>query len=566
MPSQDFRDFFTRRLGLVPSILLITILSVVAVAATVSVTLLRDMHRQAWDDAQRRLDINLAVMEALLAERGTGWRLEHGTLFLGDQPVNGDAALVDRVKAIAGGVATIFAGDQRVATNVARPDGGRATGTRLAPGAAYDAVFQRGETFRGEAEILGAQHLTIYRPIRDAGGKVVGIIFVGQSTAEVQKAVEAGRLAALVTSAGIALAAAFIAWLLLRLLFRPLLSLARVVDRIAQGEHALEVPCTGRRDQLGAIGRAVLRLRDAARQTRRLEEEAEAARAQAAIERQAMQRDLAGEVERIAQGVGTALATEVSRLRAAASGVREGTGLAAREASEAGSRSQSVAHNVQAVAAAVEELSASIAEINRQVADSTLVARQAVEAVEISDVSVGALARASDRIGDVVQLITSVAAQTNLLALNATIEAARAGEAGKGFAVVANEVKSLAGQTAKATEEIGSQIAAMREATEQAVRTVRSIAASVARMDEVSAIIASSVEEQGAVTREIARRAAAAADGTESSASSIAAVDRNVALVAEAMAGLQTAETAVAQQGEALREELSSVVLRLRAA
>ncbi|WP_157136290.1 methyl-accepting chemotaxis protein, partial [Teichococcus cervicalis] len=167
------------------------------------------------------------------------------------------------------------------------------------------------------------------------------------------------------------------------------------------------------------------------------------------------------------------------------------------------------------VAAAAEQLAGSIAEINRRVSEGAQVAQRAVTAAGASDTTVAGLAAAADRIGDVVRLIADIAGQTNLLALNATIEAARAGEAGKGFAVVASEVKTLASQTARATEEIGAQIGAMRGATAEAVAAVRGIAEAVARMGEVTAAIAAAVEEQGAATREIARNAAAAAQGTE---------------------------------------------------
>ncbi|WP_419899675.1 methyl-accepting chemotaxis protein [Roseomonas sp. USHLN139] len=555
-----------RRLGVVTCLLAVTLCAVLITAEVVSTALVAEVRRDTLQDAQARLESNLGTLKALLAQQGREWSLRDGQLLLDGRPQNDRHELVDTVKQVAGGVATLFAGDTRIATNVLTPQGGRAVGTRLAAGPARDAVFGRGETYRGTATILGTPHQTIYEPIRDAAGQVIGLLFVGQPLAAVEARLEKLERQRLLIGGGIAVVIGLAAWLLTRLALRPLKGLAAAVHAIAEGRLDLEPPCTDRRDLLGEIGRAVQRLAEDGRQARRLEEAAAASRVRAGEERRALQEGLAGEVERAVGGIATGLAEEVARLNGAAALLAQGTAQAERDAGMVAERARSATENVGAVAAAAEELAASITEISRRVAEGAGVAREAVVAARASDATVAGLSAAADRIGDVVRLIADIAGQTNLLALNATIEAARAGEAGKGFAVVASEVKTLASQTAKATEEIATQIGAMRGATSQAVQAVRGIAAAVGRMDEVSAAIAAAVEEQGAATQEIARNAAAAAAGTEGAAQSTVALSEHVAAAAAALEGLRGATGAVGQQGEALQQELSGVVRRLRAA
>jgi methyl-accepting chemotaxis protein len=263
----------------------------------------------------------------------------------------------------------------------------------------------------------------------------------------------------------------------------------------------------------------------------------------------------------------------VSAVGDAAGGMRHVAEALESSAAQAGMRATAVsaatdqaATSVQTVAASAEELAGSVQEIARQVAESTRIAAQAASEAQATDASVASLSDAAQKIGDVVRLIGNIASQTNLLALNATIEAARAGEAGKGFAVVAGEVKSLAGQTARATEEIAAQIAAMQGATAQAVDAIRSIGATISRMNEIATSIASAVEQQGAATAEIARSVQHASAGT-------AEVNANMGAVSEAVAGsgeqarevLQAARR-LSGESDRLQGQVSAFLSALRAA
>ncbi|MBW8270864.1 methyl-accepting chemotaxis protein [Caldovatus aquaticus] len=466
-------------------------------------------------------------------------------------------------------------------------------------------------------------------------------------------------LAVLLGGVGMALILAVSGTLTARAIGTPLRRLAGIIDRIAAGETALEVPERGRRDEIGRIAEALETLRgEAARafargqmleqmpigvmmadprndfritylNTRATEilrrcEDALPVKADA-LEGQSVDifhrdpgrirallsdparlpyrtrirlgaetldltvsaiRDAAGgyagpmlawsvatEQARLADSfeaqvgaVVEAVAASAAQVQAAAqalAGAAETSGKEATAVAEAGNRASA---EVQAVASAAEEMAASVEEITRRVAEAAEVARRAVEETRATDATVQGLSEAAARIGDVVRLIGDIAGQTNLLALNATIEAARAGEAGKGFAVVAGEVKTLAGQTAKATEEIARQIAGMQQATAQAVEAIRGIGATVERTSEIATAIAAAVEEQGATTREIARSAAQVADSTGTVASRIEAVRRAAGETGEAADALLGAAGGLAEQSTVLRGRAAEFLAAVRRA
>jgi methyl-accepting chemotaxis protein len=265
-------------------------------------------------------------------------------------------------------------------------------------------------------------------------------------------------------------------------------------------------------------------------------------------------------------GVVEAVASQADQLRGAAQSLTTTAETSGREAAVVAEEASRANSDVQAVAAAAEEMASSIAEITRRVAEAAQVANQAVTETRATDQTVRGLAESAGRIGDVVRLISDIAGQTNLLALNATIEAARAGEAGKGFAVVASEVKNLASQTAKATEEIGSQIAQMQQATTGAVDAIRGIGAVVERTSEIATAIAAAVEEQGSATQEIARSAAQVAAGTASVTRRIETLRSDAEANGGSAAALLEASGGMAQNAAALREKAGSFVAAVRSA
>ncbi len=350
-----------------------------------------------------------------------------------------------------------------------------------------------------------------------------------------------------------------------RLVSRPIVSLTKAMARLATGDTNVDLGGTRRRDEIGDMLRAVQVFRDNAIERHRLASAAEAEQEKRAARQEA--------IEALIQDFRKEIAAMLTSVSGNADQMEETARALASIAEQASSRATSAAEasgdasvGVQTVAAAAEELSASIAEIARQTENATLVARRASEEARRTDATIVSLAEAADRIGSVVTLIKAIAEQTNLLALNATIEAARAGEAGKGFAVVASEVKNLAGQTAKATEEIATQIAAIQVSTGEAVTAIRSISDIMVDVDRTTMIISSAVTEQGTATSEISSNAQRAAAGTRAATEETEALTRVVGETSQSASAVSAASNDMNEQAGRLRSAVESFINRVMAA
>lgn len=364
----------------------------------------------------------------------------------------------------------------------------------------------------------------------------------------------------------IGIAAMTLALLIGRAVVKPLNAMTSAMTDLAGGNLKIVIPGMGRHDEIGDMAAAVDVFKLNAIERLRLEAEQKEAELRAAAERKALVMKLAGDFE-AAVGVIVDTVSSASTELEAAAGTLTG---AARNTQQLSGRvaasSEQASANVQAVAAATEQLTGSVSEISRQVQEASQIARDAVQQTVRTDTRIAELSQAATRIGDVVKLITAVAEQTNLLALNATIEAARAGEAGRGFAVVASEVKALAAQTAKATEEIGNQIAGMQAATQDAVASIREISGTISRVSDISTTIAAAVEEQGAATGEIARNVQQAAQGTSEVAESIGQVNEGAGETGSASAQVLASAQSLAQESSQLKIEVDKFLVTVRAA
>lgn len=346
---------------------------------------------------------------------------------------------------------------------------------------------------------------------------------------------------------------------------RPVQAMTAAMLQLAEGDNAVAVPERERKDELGAMARAVQVFKDNAIERERLQQLARA--------EQVAKENRTATIERLIHRFDQAT-SEALRMVAAAATELNGTAhsMAAiaqqtdQQSTASAAATEQASSNVQIVAAATEELAASTHEISRQVAESTMLVDSVTQEAGQTQARVQNLAQAAQRIGDVVQLITAVARQTDLLALNATIEAARAGENGKGFAVVASEVKALASQTARATEEISSQITSIQAVTGQAVEAITGIGSTIGRVNSVSGIIAAAVTEQHAATTEIARNVQQTAAGCQLAANSIVQVTQAASQAGAAANQVLSAATELSRQAEALQADVERFLADIRAA
>ncbi len=347
---------------------------------------------------------------------------------------------------------------------------------------------------------------------------------------------------------------------------KALLAMVGAMTRLARGDAAVDVPSVGRRDEIGEMAGAVEVFKNNMIETERLRAEQQEAEKHAAERRKADMRELADAFEGAVGEIVEAVSQASTELEASATTLTATAVRSQQVTTTVAAASEEASTNVQSVASATEELSSSVNEISRQVQESARMAGEAVDQARTTNDRVGELSKAAGRIGDVVELINTIAGQTNLLALNATIEAARAGEAGRGFAVVASEVKALAEQTAKATGEISQQIAGIQAATQESVHAIREISDTIERLSEISSTIAAAVEEQGAATQEISRNVQQAAQGTQQVSANVVDVQRGAGETGSASSQVLSAAQMLSGDSNRLKLEVTRFLNSVRAA
>lgn len=479
--------------------------------------------------------------------------------------------MIETITGMTGETATVFAWDAeskdfwRKTTNIIKPDGSRAVGTPLGQKGAVYPVIMAGKTFSGQATILGKDYFTIYEPIFSKNNEIIGILYAG-----VEKDAVLANVWELMTSfllLAIPVVAVFVGltWYMVGRILRPVTVLAEATQKIANEELDIEIPFVERTDQLGDLAQSVQTLKE------RSIERVHLARTREDGERAETERQTA--IKGMIEGFRTRSLNLLSSVEQTAghldSTARELSALATESASHANETvhsSSETSGNVQTVASAAEELAASIGEISSQVARTTEVVGRASLETRNTNEKVEGLAASAAKIGEVVTLIQAIAEQTNLLALNATIEAARAGEAGKGFAVVAAEVKDLATQTSKATEEIGSQISAIQDATRESVQAIAQITSIMEEVDSYTSTIAAAVEEQGSATAEISHSVQRASVGTQAVSENMANLSNSVQATSGTSEQVLSASGDLWEKTEALKDEVETFLNNVVAA
>ena len=527
--------------------------------------------------ALRDIEVNLRTLALAFGEtfKDAKITLHDGVVTrieLPQMPELKDHAVVDRAVSYVGGNATLFVYDEasgqfvRRSTNVKKENGDRAVGTQLAADHPGQALLRRGEAYKGPANLFGKSFMTAYFPVVSPAGKVIGILYVGIPTAQLE-AMLAQALQIMAIAGGIAaLLVIVLTMLIVRRVTTPLTSVTASLTAIANGNSDVAIDCDDRADEIGEIARTVAVFRDNALERQRLRSEQTAAAAAAAEQRKAELSRFVDSFETSVGGILEHVLNSSGKFERVARQLTETARSTAALSSQSAQASEAASDHVRNAASASDELASSIAEITRRVQESNGIASEAVRQAAATDQRIAELSAAGGRIGDVVKLITQIAEQTNLLALNATIEAARAGDAGRGFAVVAQEVKNLAGQTAKATDEISGHIANMQVATEESVTAIKAIGETIERISAIAGSISAAVEQQRAATQNIAQSVRAAAGGTAEVASTIGNAARGAGETGETSSHMFEAAQALSGESLRLKAEVDKFLAGVRAA
>jgi methyl-accepting chemotaxis protein len=415
--------------------------------------------------------------------------------------------------------------------------------------------------------VMGGKPVAMYMgQLKNFAGEPVAVVELVKDISVFVDTEDSTRWYLIGATSLVVLVAIVIALFVARTLSRPIDRLRQAMGRLSAGDTAAEIPGRDRKDELGAMADAVAVFKQSMIETEQLRARQEADRIEAEKTRKQMMTSLADSFEASVRGVIGSVSSSASEMRENARSMSATAEETQRQSLAVSAAAQQTSVNVQTVATAAEELSASIAEIARQTTDVSRIAGEVADDGRRTDQIVSGLSESVQRIGDVVGLINSIAAQTNLLALNATIEAARAGDAGKGFAVVASEVKSLAVQTARATEDIQAQVNAIQQDTGKAVEAIRGIFSRVEVLTGITTSLSGAVEEQGAATQEIARSVNQAAEGTQDVSSTIGSVTEAANQTGTASTRVLAAAESVSGNSDLLQREADRFVAEIRAA
>lgn len=492
-------------------------------------------------------------------------------LVLPEIPDFPDHGMIDEIGSVTGETATVFEWEDenrdfwRRTTNIIKDDGNRAVGTQLGQNGRVYPFMMRGETYSGEATILGKDYYTIYEPIRNPAGDTIGILYAGVLKSNINAAMSniiTGILVATVISLVLCVVIAFT---LIQINIRPLSRLTEEMKQVSGGNTGNDVPFIDRHDEIGEMARALDVFRGNAEENKQLVAQESDRQAAAEREKRTFIQDTANEFRQKIGGIIQDLSDVSSHSGLAVQAIVSNAGELRNLSGQAGGSSGEAAGSVDEVASVISDLSHSIQDIGRRSSDSARDAQTAAQQTESVNEKVSSLQQAADRVGEVVKLINDIAEQTNLLALNATIEAARAGEAGKGFAVVANEVKGLATQTGKATGEIAEQISSIQSAIQDAGGAIGSVVEDIRRISTGASEIAELVEAQVSATDGIGNNIGQARNRTRQVSEFMESVNGKVE---DNESGARDVDSAARQMNEtvqALKSEVDAFLSRLAA-
>ncbi|CAA2140415.1 chemotaxis protein [Methylobacterium sp. Leaf85] len=536
--------------SLTAKVILLTVAMIILVSAALLVATSWEIDHQLKEkqaaDGNRHLRTLSLVYRDTVPGTEIGFDGDRVTLARSpDLGALGDQSIVDRTVDYVGGTATVFAydpaGDRfvRRVTTVKKEDGERAVGTALANDHPAQALIRSGKVYFGPATLFGRRYLTVYQPTQDAKGRINGILFVGVPL-EAYDVVQAQTISTVRwTILSVALLACLVLGFAAFRMFRPIRVVAERTSRLVSGNLEDAIPYRDARDEVGAVARALEALRETSLKARELEADRMVSAKDIQDRRAFIDAEIALFRAQVAKSV-RLVGAQTGELRTRAAAMSDASSDATRAVEGASAGSREASSNVQTVASAAEELSASIVEIGARLDVAKTEIDAAFGEASATNQQMAQLADTAQRIGTIVGLIRAIAEQTNLLALNATIEAARAGESGRGFAVVAAEVKALASQTAKATDEIAGQVASVQTSTDQAAHAIGRVTDRMGAISVMATELATAVAAQGEATGEISRNAGNTAATSVEIARDLATVTgaaRSTATMAEGVQG-----------------------------
>ncbi|NQV98257.1 MAG: HAMP domain-containing protein [Rhodospirillales bacterium] len=427
------------------------------------------------------------------------------------------------------------------------------------------AIINYREAFAEIVEAVAEQSM-IETEMQTAQDSVSSLIstFESQQQTELLSQKDLSTMLISVGAVGGVILGLFLAFFIGRSISKPIVSMVTAMNRLSENELDIEIPGKDRTDEIGEMAKSVQVFKENAQKVERLASENAAKEKQAETEKRQMMTNLATEFEKNVGGVIDAVSTATEKMHSSAKTMSKSATDSSEKSTSVAAAAEEASSNVNNVAAATEELSASITEISRQVMQSAEIAKKASDDAELTNSKVEGLKQTALRIGEVVGMITDIAEQTNLLALNATIEAARAGDAGKGFAVVATEVKNLAGQTAKATEEISSQISQIQAATNESADSIKGIVDTINKINVVASSISEAVEEQGKATQEIAHNIEQAAAGARDVTSNISSVNQSAQETGDAADIALSVSDELAAHSSKLRHQVDQFLAQIK--
>jgi len=553
-------------LSITTRIVAVNVVGFVLAATIIVAVILAIVSSSLAEQAILSQEGNVKVLNQMLQARGNGGPHQiDGKLAWGDFVIDGNHEIPDSLKQALGIAVSVFDGKVRASTNVVNAEGKRVVGSKFPEGAIEQTVFGEGKPFNGESQVAGSTYLVRYEPVKDATGKIIGSIATAMPKAKFFAMLDTIAASAIAVAGVICLVSCLALFFVTKSQLAIIKHLAANMERITRHDYSGQISGAERGDEIGIMAKALEGFRESLIRADEIDKRQEAEMAERERHRTKMDgltRNFAQAIESVVDKVTTAS----MGLRRSAEGLSGAADMTLNKSTFVNQASETASTNVDSVASATEELSASIGEINRLVGDATDVAGRAVGEADDANMMVQGLAQAAGKIGEVVNLINDIASQTNLLALNATIEAARAGDAGKGFAVVANEVKSLANQTAKATEDIQKQVASIQAETEKAVDAITAIGTTIGNISAITSSVATAVAEQSAATNEIARSVQLASSGTRDVSVNISDVTAAARQTETSASEVLVAAQDLGDQSSALKKEVEAFLVEVRAA